>query len=61
MKIVDCRYERYGKAILDIFNRQIATSTALDDYEPRTLATIQKWLEYKQEHNYPILRASAIF
>ena len=55
MKTVDLRYERHGKAILDIFNREIATSTALYDYEPRTLDTIQKWLEYKQEHNYPII------
>jgi len=55
MKIVNCQYERHGKAILTIFNREIATSTALYDYEPRTSDTVQKWFETKREHNYPII------
>lgn len=55
MKIVSCQYQRHGKAILDIFNKAIATSTALYDYEPRTLATLQKWFEAKEEYNYPII------
>ena len=55
MKIVTCQYERHGKTILNIFNEAIATSTALYDYEPRTLATIQKWFQNKEEHNYPVL------
>ena len=55
MKIVNCQYERHGKIILDIFNEAIANSTALYDYEPRTLATVQKWFENKQEHDYPII------
>lgn len=55
MEIINCQYERHGQAILDIFNEAIANSTALYDYEPRTLATIQKWFENKQEHNYPVI------
>lgn len=55
MKIVSCEYESHGKTILNLFNDAIATSTALYDYEPRTLATIQQWFSHKQEHNYPVI------
>ena len=55
MKIVNCQYERHGKTILNIFNEAIANSTALYDYEPRTLATVQKWFENKEEHDYPVI------
>lgn len=55
MKIVNCQYERHGKTILNIFNEAIANSTALYDYEPRTLATVQKWFKNKEEDNYPII------
>lgn len=55
MEIVNCQYDRHAQAILDIFNREIATSTALYDYEPRTLDTIQKWFAHKQEYNYPVI------
>ena len=48
MKIVSCQYEHHGKAILNIFNQAIATSTALYDYEPRTLATIQSGLKIRK-------------
>ena len=55
MEIVSCQYERHGKTILNIFNEAIATSTALYDYEPRTMATIQKWFENKERHHYPVI------
>ena len=55
MKIVNCQYEHHGKTILSIFNEAIANSTALYDYEPRTLAIVQKWFKDKEEHNYPII------
>lgn len=55
MKIVSCDYDRHGTAILEIFNQAIATSTALYDYQPRTLATIQTWFEVKTKNNYPII------
>ncbi|MGF1541297.1 MAG: GNAT family N-acetyltransferase, partial [Pleurocapsa sp.] len=53
--IVSCDYDRHGTAILEIFNQAIATSTALYDYQPRTLATIQTWFEVKTKNNYPII------
>ena len=55
MKIVNCQYERHGKTILSIFNEAIANSTALYDYEPRTLSTVREWFENKKEYNYPVI------
>lgn len=54
-KIVTCQYQQHGQAILDIFNEAIANTTALYDYEPRTLETIADWFEAKQEHSYPVI------
>ena len=55
MKVIPCQFQLHGQAILDIFNQAIATSTALYDYEPRNLATIQTWFKAKAKHNYPII------
>ncbi|MEN9518462.1 MAG: hypothetical protein RLZZ381_1050 [Cyanobacteriota bacterium] len=55
MKIIPCQFKLHGQAILDIFNEAIVNSTALYDYEPRNLATIQTWFKVKAEHNYPII------
>ena len=55
MEIINCQFALHGQAILDIFNEAIATSTALYDYEPRDLATIQAWFETKAERNYPVI------
>jgi L-amino acid N-acyltransferase len=55
LKIVNCQYDRHGTTILHIFNQAIATSTALYDYQPRTLATIKTWFQVKAENNYPII------
>ena len=59
METIICQYEPHGQAILRIFNRAIATSTALYDYEPRTLATIQSWFATKAANNYPIIGIEA--
>ena len=55
MNIVSCQYDRHGKTILSIFNEAIATSTALYDYEPRTLETIREWFKAKETNNYPVI------
>jgi L-amino acid N-acyltransferase len=55
MKVISCQFQLHGQAILAIFNEAIATSTALYEYEPRTLATIETWFRTKAEHNYPII------
>jgi phosphinothricin acetyltransferase len=55
MKVILCQFKLHGQTIRDIFNEAIATSTALYDYEPRNLATIQTWFKVKAEHNHPII------
>lgn len=55
MKVITCQFKLHGQAILDIFNEAIANSTALYEYEPRNLATIQAWFKLKTERNYPII------
>ncbi len=55
MNIVSCQYDRHGTTILEILNQAIATSTALYDYEPRTLETIQTWFQVKAANNHPVI------
>ncbi|MEL6579128.1 MAG: N-acetyltransferase family protein [Cyanobacteria bacterium J06621_12] len=55
MEIVNCQFELHGQTILNIFNQEIATSTALYDYEPRTLRAIENWFEVKVKCNFPIV------
>ena len=42
-------------AIREIFNEVILTSTALFEYEPRSLETVTAWLEAKQAAGLPVL------
>jgi L-amino acid N-acyltransferase len=55
MQLITCTYADHGKAILDILNEAIANSTALYDYQPRTLASIVTWFEAKQVENFPVI------
>jgi phosphinothricin acetyltransferase len=53
-RLVECTPERHGRAILDIFNEAIRTSTAIYEYEPRTAAWMAGWFEDKRRGNYPV-------
>lgn len=53
--LIECSFEQQGEAIQAIFNRVILTSTALYEYEPRSLAAIADWFAAKQRGNYPVL------
>ncbi|MEO8182115.1 MAG: N-acetyltransferase family protein [Deltaproteobacteria bacterium] len=55
--IIDCTYTQHASLILDIFNEAIANSTALYDYHPRTLETMQRWFESKATGQFPVLGA----
>lgn len=55
MNLVSCQYDRHGETVLTIFNEAIANSTAVYDYEPRTVKAIAKWFEVKEVNNYPII------
>ncbi|WP_294819970.1 GNAT family N-acetyltransferase [uncultured Flavobacterium sp.] len=43
--------------ILKIVNHNILHSTALYDYDPKTLEYIETWFAEKQEHNWPVIVA----
>jgi phosphinothricin acetyltransferase len=53
--LVTCSHDRHAGAILDIFNEAIVNSTALYDYQPRTLASMQAWFAAKVQGNFPVL------
>lgn len=54
MDIIYCD-KRYAKQILDIFNDAIANSTALYDYNPRTLENMDSWFESKAKKQFPVI------
>jgi phosphinothricin acetyltransferase len=54
--LIDCDRSRAGE-ILAILNEAIVNSTALYDYQPRTLAMMDGWFEAKERGRYPILGA----
>lgn len=54
MHIVLCDTS-YAEPILAILNDAICHSTALYDYQPRTMADMQTWFEVKAQHHYPVI------
>lgn len=58
MKILDCTFA-HAPEILEIFNDAILNSTALYDYKPRTMATMETWFEAKRQGGLPVIGAVA--
>lgn len=56
MKLLPCTFDQ-APAILDIFNDAILHSTALYEYKPRTMATMEAWFEAKRKGNLPVIGA----
>lgn len=54
-QLVSCSFELHGQQILDIFNDAILNSTALYEYQPRTLETINQWFALKIAGGFPVL------
>ncbi len=54
---VACTYELYAQAILDILNEAIANSTALYDYQPRSIESMTTWFQTKENGNFPVIGA----
>jgi L-amino acid N-acyltransferase len=52
-----CNYNDHARSILDILNEAIVHSTALYDYQPRTIETMATWFETKRQGNYPVIGA----
>lgn len=57
LRLIDCTRTEHGQAILDILNDAIVSSTALYDYEPRTLQSMDAWFATKVAGNYPVIGA----
>jgi L-amino acid N-acyltransferase len=57
MNLIECTYEANAAAILDIFNDAIANSTALYEYQPRTMDTMTNWFAAKQANGFPVIGA----
>jgi L-amino acid N-acyltransferase len=55
MKFVTCTLAAHGAAILDIFNEQIRTSTALYEYVERTPESMVAWFKAKQGRQFPVI------
>jgi L-amino acid N-acyltransferase YncA len=55
MKLIECKADRHAETILAIFNDAIANSTALYDYNPRTMASMTTWFEVKAKGRYPVI------
>lgn len=56
MKIIACDLS-HAAAIRDIVNEVILTSTAVYDYEPRSLATVEAWITARLAAGHPVLGA----
>ncbi|MGF1689205.1 N-acetyltransferase family protein [Photobacterium japonica] len=57
MHIQYCTYADHAEAMLAIFNEAIAHSTALYEYEPRTLAVMENWFHGKTKGDFPVVGA----
>jgi len=57
MKFIECTYAEHAEAILAIFNDAIINSTALYDYQARTLDNMVTWFAAKQAGNFPVIGA----
>jgi phosphinothricin acetyltransferase len=55
MDIVPCNFERHGLAVLNITNDVILNSTALYEYEPRSLEAIGGWFDARHSTGFPII------
>jgi phosphinothricin acetyltransferase len=53
--LVECSHAKHARAILDIFNEAILNSTALYDYQPRPLASMESWFAAKAKGGFPVI------
>lgn len=57
MKLIHCNFTDHAQAIVDIFNYEIANTTALYEYHPRDLQTMKTWFDIKSKNNFPVIGA----
>jgi phosphinothricin acetyltransferase len=56
VRLIECDRTRSAE-ILAILNEAIVNSTALYDYQPRTMAMMDAWFDVKAKGNYPVIGA----
>lgn len=56
-KIVPAAPDPHAAAIREIFNEAIANTTALYDYQPRSMETVLQWFGAKARDGYPVVAA----
>ena len=56
VRLIDCDRTRSAE-ILAILNDAIESSTALYDYRPRTIQTMDAWFDVKEKGRYPVIGA----
>jgi L-amino acid N-acyltransferase YncA len=57
MHFIPCTEAQHAKAMLAIFNHEIAHSTSLYEYEPRTLESMRTWFDSKAVGAWPVIGA----
>jgi L-amino acid N-acyltransferase len=55
MRKIYCEKHKHSAAILDIFNDAIINSTALYDYKPRVIESMEPWFATKALNNFPVI------
>ena len=58
MQLINCTLA-HAPEILAIFNEEIAHSTALYDYKPRTMEMMEAWFAAKEKGKFPVVGAIA--
>ncbi|WP_410499572.1 GNAT family N-acetyltransferase [Chitinibacter sp. S2-10] len=54
-QFVQCTFAQHAAAILAILNDAIIHTTALYDYQPRTMANMADWFAAKQAGHFPVI------
>ena len=57
MQLIACTHDAHAQAILNILNHAIVTSTALYDYQPRSLTSMRIWFDAKAAGGFPVIGA----
>lgn len=57
MKVIRIVSHQYAETILEIFNETIINSTALYEYQPKSLSDVTQWLDKKLTNHRPVLAA----
>ena len=55
MELIHCTYDVHAEPILEILNEVILTSTALYDYQPRSLESMVNWFKLRESGHFPVI------